>query len=511
MEKSSDPLAGLAIDVHAMGADGQPLLALRNFINGEFVDAADGRTLDNLNPATGKPLCTIPRSGAADVEAAVKAASAAYPAWAATPATERARLLDAIADGLEAHLEVLAQLESRDAGKMLAQARTVDIPRAVANFRFFAGAVRHDFTRSHMMADALNYTTRVPIGICGLISPWNLPLYLLSWKIAPALAMGNVAIAKPSELTPCTAAALCTIAAAAGLPRGVLNIVHGLGGEAGAALVGHPAIRCISFTGGTATGRVVAAAAITKKLSLELGGKNSTVVFADADVEAALKGALRAGYANNGQICLAGSRLFVQRPLYDTFVPRFIEGVRALVVGDPLTNPSANVGPLSCALHRDKVARYIELARTEGGVVECGGDFPAGLGEAHAGGFFLQPAAITGLPATARASTEEIFGPVVTIHPFDTEDEVVEAVNGTAYGLAGSVWTTNLSTAHRVCARIHSGLLWVNCWLHRDLRTPFGGVKDSGVGREGGEHSLEFYSEYKNVCIHLGALPPPTL
>ena len=473
-----------------------------NCIGGCFVPARGGGTLDDVCPATGRVLALLPRSGAADVDAAVCAAEAGLAAWRRVPAAARADALDAIAEGLAAWAPELAALESADAGKTLRTAQSVDIPRAAANFKFFAGAVRHDEGVAVAGAATLDVATREPVGVVALISPWNLPLYLASWKVAPALACGNAAVLKPSELTPRTAAALAHIAAAV-LPPGVLNVVHGLGGEAGAALVAHARVRAVSFTGGTATGRLVAAAAAPafKKLSLELGGRNATVIFADVagGVPAAVAAALRAAFTNNGQVCLAGSRVFVERALYADFAAAFVRAAAALAVGDPAA-PGVDVGPLSCAAHADKVAGYIDLARAEGGTVECGGrGLPPGAPPHLAPACFVRPCVITGLPHTARAATEEIFGPVVTVHAFDTEEEAARAVNATKYGLAGSVWTADLARAHRMTRAIESGLLWVNCWMARDLRTPFGGVKDSGTGREGGRHSLEFYSEWKNV------------
>ena len=382
-------------------------------------------------------------------------------------------------------------------------AKRIDIPRAVANFRFFAGAVRHQELPSHRMPDALNFTSRSPVGVCGLITPWNLPLYLLTWKLAPALAMGNTVVAKPSELSPLSAAALAVICKEAGLPDGVFNLVHGLGPEAGQAIVGHPDIKLISFTGGTATGVHVAgtAAPMFKKLSLELGGKNATLVFADADLDKAVDGAVRAAFTNQGEICLCGSRVLVDRSIYTEFERRFVEQVKALKVGDP-ADPDTDVGALNSLPHRDKVAGYVDLAREEGAQILCGGSVPE-LGPKMKGGAFFSPTVLAGLPTDSRCATEEIFGPVVTLHPFDSEGEAVSAANGTRYGLSASLWTTDLNRAHRVSAALQVGMVWVNTWLKRDLRTPFGGTKDSGVGREGGRWSLEFYSESKNICIQL--------
>ncbi len=472
-----------------------------NWINGQR-----SPTLEHLecrNPATGRLLTPLARGVATDVDAAAEAAQQAAPAWGARSFEDRAAVLDRIADGIEAHLEVLARIESQDQGKPVSLARRIDIPRAVANFRFFAGAARHQELPSHPMADAINITTRSPVGVCGLITPWNLPLYLLTWKLAPALAMGNTVVAKPSELSPLTAAALAVICKEAGLPDGVFNLVHGLGPEAGQAIVGHPGIKLISFTGGTATGVHVAATAapMFKKLSLELGGKNATLVFADAELDQAVDGAVRAAFTNQGEICLCGSRVLVERSIYAEFERRFVAKVKALKVGDP-SDPDTDVGALNSLAHRDKVAGYLGLAREEGAQILCGGGVPE-LPEHLAGGAFFSPTVLAGLPTTARCATEEIFGPVVSLHPFDDEAQAIAAANGTRYGLSASLWTTDLKRAHRVSAALQVGMVWVNTWLKRDLRTPFGGTKDSGVGREGGRWSLEFYSESKNICIQL--------
>ena len=486
----------------------EPVEQLLHFIGGEPAPSADGRTFDNVAPATGEVVSAVARGGPADIERAAAAARAAMDGpFGRTTAVERAALLDKAANLLSHRREELARVESRDTGKTFTMASTVDIPRAVANLRFFAGAIRHDETGFHHMGSALNYTLQKPIGVVGLISPWNLPLYLLSWKTGPALAMGNAVVAKPSELTPGTATIFAEIIHEAGFPAGAFNLVHGYGPEAGQALVEHPEVKAVSFTGGTETGRRVAATAapLFKKLSLELGGKNPTIVFADADFEAAVSGALRASFLNQGQICLCGSRLLVQRPIYERFVEELVARTKELVIGDPAA-PDTFLGSLVSFDHRDKVESYLALARVEGGEIRCGGtrpDLPAPFDR----GAFLTPAVITGLPATCRTATEEIFGPVVTVHPFDDEAEALAMANGVEYGLSASLWTRDLDRAHRVSAALQSGLVWVNTWLQRDLRTPFGGVKASGVGREGGRWSLDFFSETQNICIQLSEDP----
>ena len=476
---------------------------IRNFIAGQFVDPVTGKYLDNIEPATGSPYSLVPDSDERDVELAVAAAEKAFAGWSKTSATDRSRLLLRIADLIERDLEKLARAESVDTGKPLSLARSLDIPRAASNFRFFATAILHTENEAHVTDGvAFNYTLRQPRGIAGLISPWNLPLYLLSWKIAPAIAVGNTAIAKPSELTPMTAYLLCELCVEAGLPAGVLNIVHGTGPNVGAPITAHPKIGTISFTGGTVTGRKVAEAAapLFKKVSLELGGKNPNIIFADADLDAAIAGSVRSSFANQGQVCLCGSRVFVQRPIYQDFVDRFVGKVEQLKQGDPLDEKTEQ-GAIVSRTQLDKVKFYVDLAEKEGGKIALGGKAPESINDRCRDGYFFPPTVLTDLPVSCRTNREEIFGPVVTITPFDSEDEVIGYANDCDYGLASSVWTQNLSRAHRVAEKINTGTVWVNCWLVRDLRVPFGGMKQSGVGREGGEEALRFFTEPKNVCI----------
>jgi aminomuconate-semialdehyde/2-hydroxymuconate-6-semialdehyde dehydrogenase len=476
---------------------------IKNLIDGEFVEAVGGRYLDNIEPATGKPNSQVADSDARDVDLAVAAAEKAFVNWSKKPAAERSRFLLRIADLIERDLERFARAESMDTGKPLALARTLDIPRAIANFQFFATAILHTESEAHITDNvAFNYTLRQPRGIAGLISPWNLPLYLLSWKIAPAIAVGNTAIAKPSELTPMTAYMLCEICREAQLPSGVLNIVHGTGPNVGAAITAHPKINTISFTGGTVTGRKVAEACapLFKKVSLELGGKNPNIIFADADFDAAIAGSVRSSFANQGQICLCGSRVFVERSAYKDFVNRFIDKAAQLKMGDPLDEKTEQ-GAIVNKPQLDKIKFYVDLARKEGGKIALGGSAAEPPNERCRDGYFFPPTVITGLPVSCRTNREEIFGPVVTITPFDSEEEVIDYANDCDYGLASSVWTQNLSRAHRVAERINTGTVWVNCWLLRDLRVPFGGMKQSGVGREGGDEALRFFTEPKNVCI----------
>ncbi len=476
---------------------------INHFINGQPKAPESSAYFDSLDPATSRPHAHVPDGDERDVEAAVAAAERAFPSWSQTPAAERSRILLKIADLIDADLEPLARAESADAGKPLGLARSLDIPRAAANFRFFATAILHFASEAHATDDqAINYTLRDPRGVCGLIAPWNLPLYLLTWKIAPALACGNTAVAKPSELTPLTASMLGDIATRAGLPPGVLNIVHGLGHKVGAAIAAHPRVSTISFTGGTITGAKIAAAGapLFKKVSLELGGKNPTIVFADADMAQAIPNTLRAAFANQGEICLCGSRIFVEKSAYPRFVEQFVAAAKALRIGDPL-DPATDQGALISAQHREKVESYVELARKDGGKILTGGGRPTKVPERCRDGFFFEPTVITDLPSNCRVLREEIFGPVVTITPFADEAEAIALANSTDYGLAASLWTADLSRGHRLARRIHSGTIWVNCWMLRDLRVPFGGMKQSGVGREGGLEALRFFTEPKNVCV----------
>jgi aminomuconate-semialdehyde/2-hydroxymuconate-6-semialdehyde dehydrogenase len=478
-------------------------IRIKNFIDGQFVEPVNGKYIDNIEPATGKAYSHVADSDSQDVDLAVAAAEKAFPDWSKKPAAERSKILLRIADLIERDLEKLARAESIDTGKPLSLARSLDIPRAASNFRFFATAILHTENEAHVTDGvAFNYTLRQPRGIVGLISPWNLPLYLLSWKIAPAIAVGNTAIAKPSELTPMTAYLLCEICTEAGLPNGVLNVVHGTGPNVGAAITAHPKINTISFTGGTVTGKKVAEAAapMFKKVSLELGGKNPNIVFADADLDAAIAGSVRSSFANQGQVCLCGSRVFVERSAYKDFVDRFIDKASQLKIGDPLDDKTEQ-GAIVNKAQLDKVKFYVDLAQKEGGKIALGGKAPEPTNDRCRDGYFFPPTVITGLPVSCRTNREEIFGPVVTITPFDNEEEVIGYANDTDYGLASIVWTQNLNRAHRVAEKIHTGTVWVNCWLVRDLRVPFGGMKASGVGREGGEEALRFFTEPKNVCI----------
>ncbi|MDG2246816.1 MAG: aldehyde dehydrogenase [Flavobacteriales bacterium] len=476
-----------------------------NYINGKLVEPATQKWLNNVNPATGKDYSLIPDSDASDVEEAYKAAANAFPSWSTTPYAERSQILTKLADLIGANLESLALAESIDNGKPVSLASHVDIPRAESNIRFFASAINHFHSEAHIMEDrGINYTNRKPIGVVGCISPWNLPLYLFTWKIAPALASGNTVVAKPSEVTPMTAYLLSELCIEAGLPAGVLNIVHGLGPSAGDAIISHPKIKAISFTGGTKTGAYIAskAAPMFKKLSLELGGKNPAIIFADCDFDEMLKTTVRSSFANQGQICLCGSRIFVERSIYTKFKEAFVAKVARMKAGNPL-DPSTKFGAVVGKDHMNKVLEYIQLAKEEGGTVLTGGNRIFPEDEACAEGYFIAPTVIEGLDYMCRTNQEEIFGPVVTLTPFDTEEEVLKMANSVEYGLAATVWTSHLNRAHKMAQQLESGIVWINCWLVRDLRTPFGGVKSSGVGREGGFEALRFFTEPQNVCIQL--------
>lgn len=476
-----------------------------NYIGGELVEPVSGENLDNFEPATGDVYSLIADSDERDIERAVEAAKAAFPAWSATSPEARHDILMRLVGLIGRDLDSLAVAESVDNGKPVSVARSVDIPRAMANFKFYATAAIHMANESHdtVGQNAINYTLRQPLGVVGCISPWNLPLYLFTWKIAPAIAAGCTVVAKPSEITPMTAFLLSKLCIEAGLPPGVLNIVHGLGPKVGSAIVSHTDVKAISFTGGTKTGEEIArvAAPMFKKLSLELGGKNPNIVFADCNYDEMLATTVRSSFSNQGEICLCGSRIFVERPLYARFKTEFTARVAALKVGDP-NDPDTDIGAIVSKQHFDKIMTYIDLAKSEGGTILTGGSSVRVDGRCESG-WFIDPTVIEGLPHDCRTNQEEIFGPVVTIMPFDSEDEVLEYANSVRYGLSATVWTENLSRAHRVAAKLESGIVWVNCWMLRDLRTPFGGVKDSGVGREGGFEALRFFTEEKNVCIKI--------
>jgi aminomuconate-semialdehyde/2-hydroxymuconate-6-semialdehyde dehydrogenase len=478
------------------------MLHINNFINGQFLPAYGGRYTDNYEPATGRVYSRLAESGSEDVQAAVAAAAAAFPAWSNLPADQRCDMLLAVAEGIAAEAAAFAEAESRDTGKTLRTAATIDIPRAIQNFRFFAGAAVHFASESHHMpGQAVGYTLRQPLGVVACISPWNLPLYLFSWKIAPALAAGNCVVGKPSEVTPMTAYLLGEVCEKVGLPPGVLNIVHGAGPVVGAALVQHPVVKAVSFTGSTRAGADIArtAAPVFKKLSLELGGKNPNLIFADCDYARMLDTTVRSSFSNQGQICLCGSRIYVERPLYERFRNDFAERVKALRTGDP-ASPDSDLGAVVSKAHFDKVMACIELARQEGGHILCGGE-PVALPEPFSGGWYIAPTVIEGLPAQCRTNQAEIFGPVVTIQPFDDEAEALQLANNTEYGLSATIWTNHLQRAHRMAAALQVGIVWINTWMLRDLRTPFGGVKNSGMGREGGWEAMRFFTEAKSVTL----------
>ena len=473
-----------------------------NYIDGNYCEPLNGEWLDNYNPNNGTVYSKIAHSTSEDISAAYTAAKNAFPEWSNTTIEVRSRIMLRIATLIEENLDRLAEAEAKDNGKPLSLAKSVDMPRASSNFRFFGNAITQFSSEAHESVglNTMNFTLRQPIGVVGCISPWNLPLYLFTWKIAPAIAAGNTVVAKPSEVTPMTAFLLGEICTEAGLPKGVLNIVHGTGPSAGQAIVEHPNIKAISFTGGTQTGAHIArtAAPMFKKLSLELGGKNPNLIFADCDYEKMLAVTVKSSFANQGQICLCGSRIFVEKSIYETFKKDFIAKVAALKVGNPFDSDS-NLGALVSKPHLEKVEDYIKIAEEEGGKILFGGKRVEVAGSPN--GYYLQPTVIEVYDDQCRVNQEEIFGPVVTLMPFGTEEEALQMANGVKYGLSATLWTTDLNRTMRLSKKLESGIVWVNTWLNRDLRTPFGGVKDSGVGREGGFEALRFFTEAKNVCI----------
>lgn len=475
---------------------------IQNYINGNFHNPTQGNWLDNYNPSNGEVYNQIPNSSKEDVDNAYIAAKSAFPSWSQTTLEERSRIMLKISERIEANLDKLAEAESKDNGKPLWLAKAIDIPRAASNFRFFGNAITQFASECHESVgqQAINYTLRQPIGVVGCISPWNLPLYLFTWKIAPAIAAGNCVVAKPSEVTPMTAYLLSEILNEAGLPKGVLNIVHGLGTSTGKDIVEHPDIKAISFTGGTATGAHIAktAAPLFKKLSLELGGKNPNIIFADCDYDDMLATTIRSSFANQGQICLCGSRIFVEASIYEQFKKDFVERVKNMKVGHP-SDEKTKIGALVSKAHLEKVLSYVDIAKEEGGTVLCGGNSVTVVG--YENGYYMQPTVIEVKTDECRVNQEEIFGPVVTIMPFSNEDEVLQMANKVKYGLSATLWTNDLKRTMQMSNQIQAGIVWVNTWLMRDLRTPFGGVKDSGVGREGGFEALRFFTEPKNICI----------
>jgi aminomuconate-semialdehyde/2-hydroxymuconate-6-semialdehyde dehydrogenase len=480
------------------------MIRILNYIDGQLSESSSKTWIDNVNPATAEIYSEITSGNEEDVNKAVEAAQKAFPIWSTLKMEDRSNYLLKLASLMERDLEDLALAESIDSGKPLHVARTIDIPRAIANIRFFATAILHSSSEAHASDDlAINYTLRQPFGVAACISPWNLPLYLFTWKIAPALASGNTVVAKPSEITPMTAFLFSKLCIEANFPAGVLNVLHGYGPQVGAGLVAHKDISAVSFTGGTQTGAAIAriAAPQFKKLSLELGGKNATLIFADCDFEHTVKEAVRAAFSNQGQICLCGSRILIERSLYPRFRDAFVARVKQLRIGNPM-DAQTDMGAVVSEQHMLKVLSYIQLAKEEGGTILSGGERVL-LSEENAPGFFIAPTVIEGLDSTARCNQEEIFGPVVTLMPFDGDQEAIDFANSTAYGLAFSVWTSNVTRAHSLAAKLKTGIVWVNCWMLRDLRTPFGGVKQSGVGREGGWEALRFFTEAKNVCVKI--------
>ena len=474
-------------------------MKILNYIKGKFNEPISSEWMDNFSPSTGEVIGSIPLSGDADVRSAIAAAKSALPEWSSLDTSDRALWLDKIADCLEEKFEEIAHLESMDTGKPISLARSVDARRSVSNFRFFSEMIRDREDEVFEMEDATNIVKLRAVGVGALITPWNLPLYLLSWKVAPAIGMGNTVVCKPSELTPLTADLLMRVIDEVGLPPGVVNLVHG-NGNAGSILTGDPDVDLVSFTGGTSTGAKVAQSASPqfKKLSLELGGKNASIVFSDCNLEETVKGVTRAAFLNQGQVCLCGSRILVEDPIYDQFMDMFVESVESMVIGDPM-HEDTDLGALISKQHLEKVESYVSLALEEGGEIVTGGK-PC-LPKELEGGNWMSPTVVTGLGTESRCSTEEVFGPFVTVHRFNSEEDAIKIANNTRYGLAGSIWTGDIERGKRVAESIHTGMIWVNTWLHRDLRVPFGGVKDSGVGREGGKWSMGFFSEPLNVCL----------
>lgn len=475
---------------------------IQNYIDGDLIEPLSKQYTDSINPATAEKFGQIPSSNADDVALAVKAAQKAFPLWSNTSTENRFIILNKIATLIDENIDMLALAESTDNGKPLWLSKKVDIARASSNFRFFATGIMHFASESHSMENkAINYTLRQPIGVVGCISPWNLPLYLFTWKIAPAIAAGNCVIAKPSEVTPLTAFLLSKICMEAGLPAGVLNIVHGDGPNCGSAIVSHPSIKAISFTGSTRAGEQIAsvAAPMFKKLSLELGGKNPNIIFANCDWEKMMKTTIQSSFSNQGQICLCGSRILIEKSVYDKFKTEFIERAKRLTVGDPMDEKTKQ-GAVVSKQHFEKILNCIEQAKQEGGTILLGGNAVKLEGRCK-NGYFVQPTIIEGLDANCKTNMEEIFGPVVTLQSFETEEEALALANTSHYGLATTIWTQDISQANRVAMQVQAGIVWINCWLLRDLRTPFGGVKNSGVGREGGWDALKFFTEAKNVCV----------
>lgn len=479
------------------------MITIKNYINGKLKEPINKQWIDGINPGTGEVYGKLPNSGYEDVALAYKAAHAAFPAWSKTPIEKRSQILSKIADLIEEKLDDLAVAESLDNGKPIALAKRVDIPRAAHNFRFFSHAITqfHSESYDQIPKRTINFNLRQPIGVVGCISPWNLPLYLLTWKIAPALAAGNCVIAKPSEVTPYTAYLLSDLCEKAGLPKGVLNIIHGEGSSVGQAIVEHPDIKAISFTGGTKTGEHIAktAAPLFKKLSLELGGKNPNIIFADCDYDKMLNTTVNSSFANQGQICLCGSRIFVENSIYERFKHDFVQKVNLLKVGLP-SQKDTDIGALVSKHHLDKVLSYIKNIDPDSATILCGGEqISIKNGE---NGCYLNPTIIEVNSNNCELNQEEIFGPIVTIMPFSTDEEALALANDVKYGLSATVWTNNLKRSLYFSEHLDTGIVWVNTWMQRDLRTPFGGKKASGMGREGGFEVLRFFTESKNVCIN---------